>query len=202
MNLKYTGPKEMISAHGISFKSGKDDKYVYIYPAFQIYKALHHDYEKGHVYSHEIEGKRLSDEELLNEIIKLRPNLQEILEKEIDSLINYLDTEIEKTKEHKEYNDDEKKVFKNNLIIMKNYRIQRETNKIVYYELIKIIVDDIFEHKIKRINSPFSERYWHIFQSLQGELSNHNHRSIASSIDTIHDEEQIRIRLNISSIGK
>ena len=85
---------------------------------------------------------------------------------------------------------------------MKNYRIQRETNKIIYYELIKIIVDDIFEHKIKVINSVFNERYWHVFQSLEGELSNHNHKSIGSTIDTIHDENTIRIRLNINSIGK
>ena len=36
-------PKEMISIHGISFKSGKDDKYVYINPAIEIYHAIHHD---------------------------------------------------------------------------------------------------------------------------------------------------------------
>lgn len=201
MILKYTGPKEMISAHGISFKSGKDDKYVYIYPAYEIYKALHHDYEKGHVYSHNIEGKRLSDEELLNNILALRPNLEQICRIEVEKVIDLLDDEIEKAKEHKEYNEEEKKVYRNNLIIMKNYRIQRETNKIVYYELIKIIVDDIINHKIKRINSPFSERYWHILQSIQGELSHHGHKSIGSSIDTLHDEESIRIRLKISSIG-
>ncbi|WP_320034458.1 hypothetical protein [Halarcobacter sp.] len=202
MILKYTGPKEMISAHGISFKSGKDDKYTYIYPAFQIYKALHHDYEKGHVYSHNIEGKRLNDEELLNEILKLRPDLNEICKIEIDKLIEYLDEEIEKTKEHKEYTQEEKRIYKNNLIIMKNYRIQRETNKIIYYELIKIIVDDIFKNQIKAINSVFNERFWHVFQSLQGELSNHNHRSVGSTIDTVHDEKDIKIRLNINSIGK
>lgn len=202
MILKYTGPKEMISAHGISFKSGKDDKYVYIYPAFELYKALHHNYEEGHVYSHSIEGKRLDDEELLNNIISLRSDFQKNCQIQIDEFIETLDVEVEKVKNHMEYTEDEKKVFKNNLIIMKNYRIQRETNKIIYYELIKIIVDDIFNHKIKAINSPFSERYWHIYQSIQGELSNHNHRSIGSSIDTIHNEEEIKIRLKINSIGK
>jgi hypothetical protein len=202
MVLKYTGPKEMISAHGINFKSGKDDKYVYIYPAYQIYNALHHDYEKGHVYSHNIQGKRLNDEELLHNILSINPDLKRDIEKKIEEYKNCLDDEIEKAKEHKEYKEEEKKVFRNNLIIMKNYKIQREINKIVYYELIKTIVDEIIEHKIKVVNSPFSERYWHILQSLQGELSNHNHRSIASSIETLHNEDSIRIKLNINSIGK
>jgi len=199
MILKYTGPKEMISAHGISFKSGKDDKYVYIYPAYQLYLAFHHDYEKGHIYSHNIQGKRKNDDELLDEILSISPDLKNRVEQKIINFETMLDDEIEKTKDHKEYNEEEKKVFKNNLILMKQYRIQRETNKIIYYELINAIVDEILDHKIKVINSPFSERYWHIFQSLQGELSEHNHRSIASNIETLHDENSIRIKLNINS---
>lgn len=200
MILKYTGPKEMISAHGISFKSGKDDKYVYIYPAYEIYKALHHDYEKGHVYSHNIEGKRLSDEELLNNILALRPNLEQICRIEVEKVIDLLDDEIEKAKEHKEYNEEEKKVYRNNLIIMKNYRIQREINKLIYNKLIQIVVDDIFEHKIKEINAPFNERYWHIFQTLQGELSHHEHRSIGSKLDILHNEDHLTISLKINQI--
>lgn len=202
MTLKYTGPKEIISAHGINFKNGKDDKYSYIYPAFQVYTALHHDYEKGLVYSHKIEGKRLNDEELLNTIFALRPNLKEKCEDEVLQMKIELDNEIERVKEHKEYDEEERKVYKNNLIIMKKYRIQRETNKIVYYKLIEVIVDDIIEHKIKVVNTPFNEKFWHILQSIQGELSNHNHRSIGSELDTKHKDDQIRVLLNINSIGK
>ncbi|QKF82480.1 hypothetical protein [Halarcobacter ebronensis] len=202
MILKYTGPKEIISAHGISFKNGKDDKYVYIYPAYQLYKAIHHEYEKGHIYSHNIDGKRINDEALVNEILKLRPELKKSCEEELEKIKSFLDSEIEKVEEHKDYNEEEKKVFKNNLLIMKDYRVQRETNKIIYYELIKIIVDDIIEHKLKEINSPFNERYWHILQSIQGELSNHNHKSIGSNLDTNHNSEDIRIILKINSIGK
>ena len=202
MTIKYTGPKEIISAQGISFKNGKDDKYVYIYPAYQLYKAIHHEYEKGHIYSHNIEGKRMGDNELVNEILKLRPELKQVCEQEVNRLMDELDSEIEKVNAHKEYNEEEKKVFKNNLIIMKNYRVQRETNKVIYYTLIKIIVDDIIEHKLKEINSPFNERYWHILQSIQGELSNHNHRSIGSDLDTNHNTDDIRIILRINSIGK
>jgi len=202
MKLMYTGPKEIISAHGINFKKGKDDKYVYIYPSFQLYNAIHHDYEKNKIYTHNIEGKRLNDDELLNKLLSLNSKIKEEVEKELNITKKYLDDEIEKVSSHREYNEEEQRVYKNNLIIMKNYRIQRQLNKIVYNHLIQTIVDDIFEHKIKEINAPFNERYWHIFQTIQGELSNHQKRSIGSKLDIIHKEDKINISLEINSIGK
>ena len=50
MQLKYVGPKPMISEHGISFKDGKEDKYVYIQNAIEILHALNHEYVKGKIY--------------------------------------------------------------------------------------------------------------------------------------------------------
>lgn len=202
MKLEYTGPKELISAHGISFKRGKDDKYVYIYPAIQIYNAIHHDYEKDTVYTHNIEGKRLNDQELLNKIFSFKANIKKEFEKELIEIDNYLENEINNVKEHKEYNEEEQRVYKNNLIIMKNYRTQREINKVIYKQVIEVIVDDIFENRLKEINTPFNERFWHILQTIQGELSNHDKRSIGSSLDIVHKDDKITISLKINSIGK
>lgn len=202
MKLKYMGPKEIISAHGISFKRGKDDKYVYIYPAMQIFNAIHHDYEKDTIYAYNIEGDRLNDDELLEKILSLKPNLKENATKYLEDVNNYLDNEILNVEEHKEYNKEEQTVYKNNLEIMRDYRVQRETNKIIYKTLIEIIVDDIFENRLKDINAPFNERYWHILQTIQGELSNHNKRSIGSVLDIIHKDNTITISLKINSIGK
>ncbi len=201
MKLEYTGPKEIISPLGISFKNGKDDKYVYIYPAMQIYNALHHNYEKGVIYTHNIKGKRLEDNEILNTILNLKPNLKETCEKEILQLEIFLDNEIENVKKDTKFSEEEKQIYKNNLIIMKKYRLQRETNKIFYNHLIEVIVDDIFKHQLKELNTPFNERFWHILQSIQGELSNHEKRSIGSQLDTIH-KETISISLKINPIGK
>ncbi len=86
---------------------------------------------------------------------------------------------------------------------MRDYRVQRETNKVIYKTLIEIIVDDIFENRLKGINAPFNERYWHILQTIQGgELSNHNKRSIGSVLDIVHKDNTITISLKINSIGK
>lgn len=201
MKLKYTGPKELISPHGVSFKKGKDDKYVYIHPAIQIYNAIHHDYEKNKIYTLNIEGKRLNDEELTEKIFLLRPEFKKYFEEQVDDIKNYLDEEIDSIDKLNEFTDEEKKIYKSNLIIMKNYRIQRTFNKAVYTKLIETIVDDIFIHKLKEINAPFNERYWHIFQTIQGELSNHNHRSIGSKLDILHDNDYLTISLKINSIG-
>lgn len=202
MKLEYTGPKEIISPHGIDFKSGKDDKYVYMQSAIQIYYAIHHDYKKDTIYSHQIKEDRLNDEEILKKILNLKKDLKELCKKEIFEFEEYLDNEIENIKSHKEYNKLEQETYKNNLIIMKKYRIQRETNKIIYNHIIKIIVDDIFEHKLKEINTLFNEKFWHILQSIQGELSHHEKRSIGSNLNTIHKEDGIFISLKINSIGK
>ncbi len=201
MKLKYTGPKELISPHGVSFKRGKDDKYVYIHPAIQIYNAIHHDYEKDKIYTLNIEGKRLSDEDLTEKILLLRPEFKKYFEEQVDEIKDYLDEEIDSISGLNEFSEEEKKIYKSNLIIMKNYRIQRAFNKAVYTKLIETIVDDIFIHKLKEINAPFNERFWHIFQTIQGELSNHNHRSIGSKLDILHDNDYLSISLKINSIG-
>ena len=43
MELKYVGLKPVISEHGISFKDGKEDKYVYLSFAIDILIALEDD---------------------------------------------------------------------------------------------------------------------------------------------------------------
>lgn len=201
MKIEYIGPKEVVSAHGINFKSGKDDKYVYIYPAMQIYDAIHHDYEKDKIYTHNIEGKRLNDTELLTKIISLNDSIYANIKQEIFELEKFLDDELNHVQNHNELSNEEKKVYENNLKIMRNYQMQRGTNKAVYRNLVELIVDNIFEHRLKEISTPFNERYWHILQTIQGELSNHNGRSIGSELDLEHNEK-ITIKLKINSIGK
>ena len=52
MKLKYMGLKPVISEHGISFKDGKEDKFVYLSFAIDILISINHTYEKDKKYSH------------------------------------------------------------------------------------------------------------------------------------------------------
>ncbi len=201
MQLKYTGPKEIISPHGIDFKDGKEDKYVYISYAMQIFYAIHHDYERNRIYTHTVEKDLLKDELILNKIINLKPDFKRVCKEQIELLEQELDKEIEEVKEHTELVPEEQTAYKNNLIIMKNYRLQRQTNKIIYHHLIEIIVDDIFEHQLRQISTPFNEKFWHVLQTIQGEMSCHNKRSIGSTL-AVSDSEPIIITLKINPIGK
>lgn len=57
MKIKYAGPRPQISHHGVSFKDGKEDKYVYLMIALQILKAIDKDYEEKKSYSYDLETK-------------------------------------------------------------------------------------------------------------------------------------------------
>ncbi len=196
MKLKYVGPKPVISEHGINFKDGKDDKYVYIRFAIDILNALNHNYEKGHIYKHDIENSTLSDSEIETIIINYKPQLLETIENEINSYNLHLDEEIENIQEiHKTLNDLEIYAFKNNLKIMKEYRIQRAINKIYYMHIIEIIADVIREHKIKNITAPFNERHWHIFQTLQGALA--NDKNYIKSELSENENSTLELKINI-----
>ena len=64
----------------------------------------------------------------------------------------------------------EKKVWINNLNIMRKYRIQRAVNKIYYMQSINLIKQIIIREGINEIDTPFYEKYWHVLQTLQGAL--------------------------------
>ncbi len=182
MQLKYVGPRPIISEHGIGFKDGKEDKYVYIHHAIEILHALDHEYVKGKVYKYDTDFIKLTDEEIEDIIIKYKPTLKSTIEKEIDSYKIYLNDEIKNTKEsHPLLNELEENTLKNNLKLMHEYRVQRAINKIYYMHIIEIISDLIKEHKIKDISIEFNEKFWHVLQTIQGELA-HGKNSINSKL--------------------
>ena len=49
--IKYVGPRPIISQHGISYKDGKEDKYVYLVSALNLLHAIDHEYINKSSYS-------------------------------------------------------------------------------------------------------------------------------------------------------
>ena len=121
------------------------------------------------------------------------PTLEAVVFKEINDYEEHLTHEIDQIKERTNLKDVEKQVWINNLEIMKNYRIQRAVNKIYYMHCIENIKNVIKRERIREINTPFYEKYWHVLQTLQGTLeegrysvktdlivqSNHNNQMMA-----------------------
>ncbi len=198
MKLEYIGPKAMISPQGISFKTGKDDKYVYLSHAMQIFTAINHDYKNNIIYHHNIESRTFTPDEILSTLDKAIKQLDETLEKQLQEYLDLLDTEIKNVQNDATLNDEEKNSLKNNLIIMKPYRIQRFKNKLAYEHLVEIIANEIYVHKLQEISAPFNERFWHIMQTIQGYLSTLH--KVNSTVDTITNEDSITIVLKMSKI--
>jgi hypothetical protein len=77
MKLVYTGLKPVVNAHGISFKEGKEDKFIYLPFAVDILNAINHDYEQKRVYSHELNNKVFTPSEIIDTIMKFHPDFMD-----------------------------------------------------------------------------------------------------------------------------
>ena len=191
MKVEYAGKKPVINEKGVFFKEGKEDKFIYLTFAIDILNALNHSYENKKVYSSEINHKDLSPNEILDIILKFHPKLEETMNKEIDSYLIHLDKEENEMKERHSLTQIEKETYIANLKFMRDYKIQRAKNKIFYFHCIETIVELILEHKIKEIETPFNERFWHILQTIEGNLSKHR---ISSNLTELN----LKIKLTIN----
>jgi hypothetical protein len=174
MKLKYAGPRPIISHHGISFKDGKDDKYVYLSYAIDILESMDSDYKNTGKYSHIVKEHTLSDLQMQDIIRKYHPTLEDDMMFETNEYEKHLKDEILKVNSYDYLSNDEKVIWIKNLELMLNYRIQRAKNKIFYHHIIQTIVEFIIEKDIKEIDVVFHERFWHVFQTIEGEIMKKN----------------------------
>ena len=191
MELKYVGLKPVISEHGISFKDGKEDKYVYLSFAIDILIALDHNYVHDVKYSHTVNKQRVAPNEILEILLKSHPNLENTMDEEISAYMIHLDKKEEDINNQTHLSEIEKQTYIANLRIMRDYLIQRAKNKIFYIHCIDTIAQSIIHHKIKELNTPFNEKFWHILQTLEGKLSLHK---VSSNLKV----ENLKAILNIN----
>ena len=198
MKIEYSGPKPIISEHGITFKEGKEDKYTYLKYALQILKAISHEYNKDKIYSYFLEAKELSQDEMIDMILHYHPDIKMTLNIEVNRYNKILKDEENAVKANVVLNQEEKNVFINNLQIMQMYKMQRMKNKLFYHHIVETIKEEIYEHKIKEISTPFNEKFWHILQTVQGELSSAKN-SVSSSLK-VNNDEIMTISLEIKNL--
>ena len=197
MTIKYAGPRPEISQHGIQFKEGKEDKYVYLMISLQILKSIDHSHHVNKSYNYDISTKRLSDDEMTTIMKKYNPNIEELIEKEMESFETHLDDEIEHISNRENLKDIEKEAWVNNLKLMKEYRLQRGINKIYYMHSIDYIKKVILREKIKEIETPFYEKFWHVLQTIQGHTEE-GRIGMISEVDVYKkDNGQLMARLSI-----
>ena len=197
MNIKYAGPRATISHHGIEFKDGKEDKYVYLMIGVQILQAIDKDYDDNKSYSYDLDTKRVSDEEMLSVMQKYEPDLDGEVTAESDKYEEHITQEIDMVKQNRILNSIEKHVWVTNLELMRKYRKQRAVNKIYYMHCINNIKKIIQRENIKEINTPFYEKYWHVLQTLQGSLEEGRYSVKTDLIVQSDDNNRMMAKLTI-----
>jgi hypothetical protein len=198
MNIKYAGPKPIISFRGINFDNNKEDKYVYLNVAVQILKSINHEYIQNKVYTYDIKAQRLSENELVDELRKCCANFDELVKSQNHNIEKEVEDLIQRAHENAILNNEEKIVLEKNIEIMHDYLIQRSINKRVYYCVIDKLATVIEEAKIDHIIVPMFQTFLHTLHSIQGSLANLK-QPILSDLDIYKEGEGLLIKLKIKA---
>jgi len=172
MELKYVGPKPIISHTGVEFDLNKEDKFIYIEIVIQLIKALSHEYIENRIYKYNADISPHSGDDMLNDLKKICKNLDELINKENHHIEDEIQHNLQRAQESFTLNMEEKKVLKNNIRLMHDYLVQRSVNKSVYYCAINALSELVQKDHIDYIVAPMTQPFLHVFHSLQGVLSN------------------------------
>ncbi|AXK48838.1 hypothetical protein CRU87_02000 [Aliarcobacter trophiarum LMG 25534] len=198
MKFEYIGFRPIISQHGITFKQGKDDKFIYFPYAYGILNALNHDYTANNSrFSDNIKIEDTNIDKLYKIVEKYFPNIDKAIEDKLKIYNKHLEEEKENIKLRPHLNDIEKNTYLSNLDLMRNYRVNRAKNKIFYYFVIATIAEVIKEKRIKEIDIPYNNKFWHVLNTLQGVLSS---EKISSNIKVTYIDTQLELKFTTSLV--
>ncbi|MDD5212147.1 MAG: hypothetical protein PHV62_07010 [Sulfuricurvum sp.] len=196
VSLKYVGPKALFSVSGISFDNSKEDKFIYLSILAELIEALDHEYTSDQCYVVET-GSKLLDENILLDIIRKRPsNLDEQIDYWAVKTTEDIDDDIKRAQSNPLLNQEERNVLKNNLEILRPYRMQRSINKSIYYAGITLLASIIKRDGIQYIVTPMYPKFLHVLHSVQGALRV-IHPPVDSTIDIHEDQGHLVIQLKI-----
>lgn len=195
MQLKYAGPKALVSHTGVSFDAKKKDKYRYLQCAVHLLKALDHDYLEGQSYAFEPRGDLYSDEELHRTVLHYCPEADSEAKRHYERKAEALDREIAEAARHRLLNDEERMVLEKNLRLMRDYRLQRTVNKSLYYSAVHALAVMIVHKRIRFIRTPFGRNCYHVFHTVEG-VARQLKLPLSARIDVYQDKETLMMQLD------
>ncbi|HRL09315.1 MAG: hypothetical protein WC145_01360 [Aliarcobacter sp.] len=196
MKFEYVGYRPVISHNGVTFKQGKDDKFIYLPYAYEILNALNHEYTTNkNKYSNSINLDNSNIDKLYKVVETYFPDIEKSIEDKLKKYKEHLEEERENIISRPHLSDIEKNIFLSNLDLMKNYRINRAKNKIFYYFVIATIVEIIKEKRIKEIDIPYHNKFWHVLNTIQGVLSS---EKINSNIKAVYLDTKLELKFTTS----
>lgn len=196
MELKYVGPKPIISHTGIEFDNNKEDKFAYLNIVVQLLKAIDHDYFENKTYTYHADTSRLTNDELYSELEKICPNLKTLMEKRNHIIEDEIEHNIQRADESKTLTEEDKETLKNNIEIMHDYLVQRSINKSVYYCAVNRLAQLLKNDRISYIIAPMYQKFAHVLHSVQGILIKEKF-PIDTRLDIYQENGQLLVKLTV-----
>jgi len=196
MELKYVGPKPIISHTGIEFDNNKDDKYAYLNIVVQLLKALDHDYFENKTYTYQTDTARLSNDEMLSELKRFFPQIDSLMEKRNHVVEEEIEHQITRAKENTVLSQEDKITLQNNIEMMHDYLVQRSINKSVYYCAIDALAELLKKDHIDYVIAPMFQKFAHVLHSVQGSLRNRNF-PIDTKLDIYQENGKLLVKLKV-----
>ncbi len=168
VEIKKVGQKVLISHKGIFFEFSEDkyDYIKYLVPILKMLRELNSKYSTIEFRDKEV--AHISDKELFDTIVNTPQKLDKLMEN-----INYYERKLDK--DYKDVDElhlseFEKRVYKNNLELMRNYQLQRKINKTVYHLAIYEARDLILRKEVTKIITDATSEFMHILNSLKNDI--------------------------------
>jgi len=199
MELKYVGPKPIISHTGINFDNNKEDKFVYLNIVVQLLKSLNHKYITDKVYTYQSDMSRLSNDTLYDELKKFCPNINILMDDTDHFAHDDMQDDIKRARENEVLTDIDKETLENNIKIMTNYISQRSVNKKVYYCAVDELAELVKEDNIEYIIVPMFQKFAHVLHSVQGSLKRQKF-PIDTKIDIYEEDGKLLAKLKVINI--
>ncbi|MCK4737479.1 MAG: hypothetical protein KAT10_02890 [Sulfurimonas sp.] len=196
MELKYVGPKPIISHSGIDFDNNKEDKFVYLNIVVQLLKSLNHEYIKDKVYTYNTESDRLCNDEIYQQLIQYCPHMQQLMAKENHNIQEEIEHNIQRAHENEILSNEDKEALENNIKMMQEYLTQRSINKSVYYCAIDALAELVKEDHIDYIIVPMFQTFAHVLHSIQGSLKKQK-LPIDTKLEIYQEDNKLLAKLKV-----
>ncbi len=170
IKLNYVGDKPTISQHGIYFNSSKPDKYIYLQSLTHVARTLLAIKENQKSVDNFNPKHKFSDSQMLDTLYEIYPSFDSFFKEYVEEYARKLEHEVEEVHEIITLSDDERQILENNYQIMRDYRVQRAKNKLVYEAMIHGCVEFIMSKHILMLKSIFSREFFHVFQSIKNAI--------------------------------
>ncbi len=174
MELKYVGAKPMVSSRGVTFDQSRPDNYTFLNATVELLEALSFEpTEQNKLYLHNVGGKEYDGRELVDLLKKHCSNLDDVFATREEKTTQLIENLVNRVKENKTINDDERRAWLGNISIMRDYYLQFVTNESAYKCALNALANKIHKLHVTELSFPLGRNHGLVLSHLIQVLSDH-----------------------------